>query len=135
MQPYKSFLKVDCRAVRYVLLLVLYLFDATRDTCVSAHKVDNSRPITPRALVVLSQTMLHLSPVARGPSKSSCKPSSITSLPHLPPHLPSPPRPATLSSPKTLALPINKLPTYPPKNRISFACTAVTLTRFSVSAR
>jgi len=42
--------------------------------------------------------------------------------------------PLTLSSPKTLALPMNSAPTYPPKNRMSCACTAVMRIRFSVSA-
>src|SRR5947209_19318174 len=41
----------------------------------------------------------------------------------------------TLSSPSTLALPINIAPTYPPKKRISCACTAVIRTKFSVSAK
>lgn len=41
----------------------------------------------------------------------------------------------TLSSPNILALPMNNAPTYPPRNRMSPACTAVIRTRFSVSAR
>ena len=76
---------------------------------------------------------IRMSHLPRSSIHSITQSSSILQLTPSSPHPPL--FPSTLSSPNTLALPINNAPTYPPKNRISPACTAVIRTRFSVSAR
>lgn len=79
----------------------------------------------------LSKSSLHISDYASG--ALSVFHFDTSSPLHEPFSCPSPL--ATFSSPRTLLAPINMPPTYPPRNRISPACTLVILTKFSVSAR